>query len=142
MDIKEILAMDNPAEAAQAFAEKVNNFGFYPRLEVEALNPAMVDRLAEISNEWAHYLCGLAGQNYIDGRIEASVRTACKLSEMGVLNKEKKTPYLWRFVETMSRQHKTLQQSFSGLCFAAMAKKDPTIAERFGYVDWYRMPLV
>lgn len=169
----------NAKELAEIMSDFVNSYsldtqGFidgFKEVDTQQMNEAQ-KRMTEIVMLWLVKLNFFKGKNWYDLRVEYSVNIAEKL--VGLFKDILPTyvgeysglcsdisdysgrpyagievPFGVIFVETMGRQHRTLQQSFSSICFRWIAQLEDEaiqtalkpIADEF-YEKWYRTPMI
>lgn len=134
---------NEPKKLAKIMDNFINSFscdkqGFIENLKLSDNN--VKNRFTIISLMWIKKLNYFKEINWFDGRNEYSINTAVKIQsvlgdDLNILinnydgrmdnddfeyeetEEGKKVPFEWIFVEQMSRTHRTLQQTFSGIVF-------------------------
>lgn len=128
------------------FMRIVNNFSFKPKELAEELKKSKEMRQLDF-----YWLVTISSSNYMtDGRNEIAARKGRELAEIPFIKKKmEKLPddmYKLNIALEISREHKTLQQTFTGFVFyhillTSTEKQKEQIIDRMGE-DFYIMPLI
>lgn len=133
-------------EIASDFMRIVNNFSFNPKQLAEELgNSKEMKKLAY------HWLVVLSSNSYMtDGRNEIAAKKGKELAEIPFIKSKlenlKDDMKMIKIALEISREHRTLQQTFSGFVFyyifiSSTAKQQAEITNRLGET-FYRLPLI
>lgn len=133
-------------EIAKDFMRITNNFSFNPKgLAEELKNSKEMKKLA------LHWLVILKSDSYMtDDRNAIAARKGKELAEIPFLKKKlenlKDDFQMVKICMEISRDHRTLQQTFSGFVFyfiliTSTEKQQEQLKSRFGET-FYRMPLI
>jgi len=176
--VKAFEEMKNPKELAEAMSDFVNSFTYDQQGFIDGMKEASVELQVEytlICLAWIKKLNYLKSVNWYDGRNEYSINVGVEIhsllkDELNSLldgyngqmdemdykyeaGKETPVDFKWIFVEKISRSHRTLQQSFSGIVFTWLSelenlnlredltKMSKTINEKLEY-RFFRTPLI
>lgn len=154
---KSIVNTDDAIMAAELTSKAVNSFSFQPEKEGDTILKAPKLRRAFLpyAYAWMAQLSDMYKHSRYDGRNEAACKTAWDLKchfpafREGVEDWARVTTCK-TFNAAMEREHKTLQQTFSGLCLYVITQdlleKDEAHMETLGEIgydfDFWNLPLI
>lgn len=126
------------------FSNHVNNFLFDPKQIHDEIckNNTARENFELIAENWIQMLAKQKSCCMFDGRNEYACMIGEKLNPF-LARKEIPTT-IQLFSEEMSREHRTLQQSFSSLVFLYIAKWHPDYAESAGLKEekFWKCPMI
>lgn len=132
-------------EIVSYFSQKVNSFLFKP--DAAALEQKDSQQMKDLDLSWIRVLSSPSYRT--DLRNEASARTGKQLAEISFVKKAMEltdNPKMKNVAESMAMDHRTLQQTFSGLVFCHfLLSCDKEDSEKLIAVmgeSFYRLPLI
>lgn len=132
-------------EIAKYFSNKVNNFLFQPQpIAIEQKNSS---DMKDLDHCWIKLISGNTYRT--DARNEHSAKLAKSLVAMPFIQKaiaETDNSRMEEVARIMSCEHRTLQQTFSGLIFyhlqlTCSQQEQQALSGKFG-TDFYKLPLI
>lgn len=142
------------------FSDAINCFGLNSKGIAEALHstPEGIENMNALAGCWLKTLAGQNEARSYDGRNEYSVKTGVKLAEDSGVKKlideqaafdpygragkrDKDYTFAMYASDYMGREHRTLQQSFSGIIFRYLKLLFPDLTVN-GSETWERCPMI
>ena len=135
----------NPQEIASYFSHEVNNFCFNPKVTAEELKSSRL--MKDLDLCWIRILSDSAYRT--DLRNEKSALTGRRLAEIPFIAKKialTGSPKMEEVAKIMAMEHRTLQQTFSGLVFyhfmvTCNKRETQTLLKVMGD-SFYKLPLI
>lgn len=135
----------NPQEIASYFSHEVNNFCFSPKVTAEELKSSRL--MKDLDLCWIRILSDPAYRT--DLRNERSAQTGRRLSEIPFIAQKIaliNSPKMEEVAKIMAMDHRTLQQTFSGLVFyhfmiTCNKRETQTLLKVMGD-SFYKLPLI